>query len=110
MPIQLVIWERRDNGNREIMANSALELCRIIRKREGITSSRFYWSGSEAVVFLTEGEAVALNAPLAGLEAVPADYTRLGFVLADNARQTLNMRLAEPRAADASYRAAGRLK
>jgi hypothetical protein len=47
MAIQLYIWERRDSGSRETMGNTALELCRIIRKRKGINSARFYWAGSE---------------------------------------------------------------
>jgi hypothetical protein len=107
MPIQLTIYERRDNGDREAMGNAALEACRIARKREGITSARFYWTGTETVVFLFEGEAAALNAPFT---AAPADATRLAFTLADNARMTLNIRLAEPRDAVQTYRAAGRVK
>ena len=105
MPIQLSVWERRDNGDRETMGNTAVELCRIVRKRDGITSSRFYWSGSENIVVLTEGETAALDAPQQG---APADYLRLAFVLADNARLTLSMRLGEPRQALETYRQAGR--
>ena len=105
MPIQLMICERRDNGDREAMGNTALELCRIIRRRDGIAAARFYWSGSENIVFLTEGEATALDTPA---QAAPADYARSAFVLADNARITLNMRLAEPRDALQTYRSAGR--
>lgn len=61
MPIQLSVWERRDNGDRETMGNIALELCRITRRLKGITSSRFYWYGSESIVFLNEGEAAAFS-------------------------------------------------
>jgi hypothetical protein len=105
MPIQLTIYERRDNGSREVMGNTAVEACRIIRKLKGITSSRFYWTGTESIVFLTEGEAAALNTIA---QVVGADYWRLGFTLADNARVTLNMRLADPRESLQTYRAAGR--
>ncbi|MBI4764317.1 MAG: hypothetical protein HY787_06910 [Deltaproteobacteria bacterium] len=56
MPIQLTIWERRDKGRRETMENKAFELCRLRRKSGGITSARFYWSGSDEIVFLVEGE------------------------------------------------------
>jgi len=105
MPIQLMIWERRDNGDREAMGNTALDLCRIIRRRDGITSARFYWSLSETMVFLTEGEAVALDTPG---QVAPAEYSRAGLAFADNARLTLNIRLAEPRDALETYRAAGR--
>lgn len=105
MPIQLMIWERRDNGDRETMGNTALELCRIMRRRDGITSSKFYWSLSETIVFLTEGEAAALDT---SGQAAPADYYRAGLAFGDNARQVLNIQLAEPRDALETYRAAGR--
>jgi len=107
MPIQFQVWERRDSGNRETMGNAALEMCRIWRKAKGITISRFYWYGTDSIAFLTEGEAAALSNP-----GFPADqltkFGQQGFIIADNARQTLNMRLVEPRDAVASYRTAGR--
>ena len=105
MPIQLSIWERRDSGRRETMGNTALELCRLRRKSEGITSARFYWSGSEEIVFLIEGDAAALDTPD---QKTMADYAWLGFILADHARLTLTKRLSEPREALQMYRTAGR--
>jgi hypothetical protein len=107
MPIQLQVWERRDNGNREGMGNASIELCRIVRKVKGITSCRFYWSGTEIIVSLTEGETAALNDfGLSGDQL--AKFNQLLFTLADNAKWTLNLRLVEPRDAVASYRSAGR--
>jgi hypothetical protein len=105
MAIQLSIWERRDNGSRETMGNTALELCRIIRKRKGINSARFYWAGSEEIVFLAEGEESAIGTSELMTEA---DYARLGFILADNARLTANKRLMDPRTGVQNYRTAGR--
>jgi hypothetical protein len=105
MPIQLAIWERRDNGRRETIGNIAFELCRLRCRGEGITSSRFYWSGSDEIVFLVEGEAVALDIPD---QKILADYAWLGFMLADLARQTLNKCLIDPRAGLETYRIAGR--
>ncbi len=93
MPIQLTIYERRDNGTREAMGKTALELCRIYRKREGITSARYYWTG-DGVAFLTEGEATALDTLNA---AAPQDASRAAFVLMDNARPTLSLRLIDAR-------------
>ena len=93
MPIQLTIWERRDNGNREVMGKTALELCRIFRKSDGVTSSRYYWTG-DGVAFLTEGEATALDTISPEAQQ---DYSRAAFVLMDNARPTLNIRLQEAR-------------
>ncbi|HEY41268.1 MAG TPA: hypothetical protein G4O18_05355 [Dehalococcoidia bacterium] len=105
MPIEISIWERRDNGDREVMGNTSVELCRIVRGRDGIRSAKFYWSGSERVVSIIEGETEALNAPAT---AAPADYARLAFTLADNARNLMTLRLGEPRDALQTYRAAGR--
>jgi hypothetical protein len=105
MPIQLSILERRDGGSRETMGNTALELCRIIRKRKGINSARFYWSGPDEIVLWVEGEEAALGTPD---QATLADFARLGFILADNAKQTLSKRLMDPRAGVENYRMAGR--
>jgi hypothetical protein len=105
MPISISIYERRDNGDREVMGNSAVELCRIVRGRDGIRSAKFYWSGTERIVFITDGEAEALNNPYT---AAPADALRVGFAIVDNAREVMTLRLAEPRDAQQSYRTAGR--
>ena len=107
MPIQMSIWERRDSADRRALAEKALELCRIAKAREGMRSARFFWYMVDTIVFLFEGEAKALDNPGA---AAPADYARVAFEFADMARFTLNWRLAEPRAGEESYRAAGRLK
>jgi hypothetical protein len=105
MPIQLSIWERRDGGRRETIGTTALELCRLRRKSEGIHSARFYWSGSDEIVFLVEGEAAALD----NLDQKTlADYAWLGLILADHARPTLTKKLSEPRDALQTYRTAGR--
>ena len=105
MSIEIQIWERRDGGSRETMGNTALEVCRILRKSEGINSARFYWSGTEEIVFWVEGETAALDTPN---QKTLADYIRLGFILADNAKQTLSKRLMDPREGLQTYRTAGR--
>ena len=105
MPVQLNIYERRDNGDREAMGNSALQMTRIAKAREGIQSSRFYWHRVDTVVMISEGKAEALSSPGT---AAPADFARAGFDMADNARETLNWRLSDPRASEETYRAAGR--
>ena len=105
MPIQLAIWERRDNGRRETMGNIAFELCRLRRKSMGISSARFFWSGPDEIVFLVEGETAALDTPD---PKILTDYAWLGFILADQAREILNKRLIDPRAGLETYRTAGR--
>jgi len=76
MPMQLQIWERRQNGDRELMANAALFMCRAVRETKGIASSRFYWSGTERIVFLTNGDDAALSTPLSGFTGDPTDPSR----------------------------------
>lgn len=105
MPIQLNVFERRDNADREALADAAMAMCRASRAREGITSSRFYWHRSETIVFLTEGEAAALDTMEQG---APEDFYRAGFALFDLAREIINWRLLDPRVGEKSYRAAGR--
>ena len=105
MPIQLSILERRDSGSRETMGNAALELCRILRKRKGINSAKFYWYGPDEIVFLVEGEATALDNPD---PATLADYSKVLYTLADHGRMSMNKRLIDPKAGLESYRSAGR--
>ena len=107
MAIQISIWERRDNGNREIMGSTALELCRIMRKNKGINSARFYWSGSEEIVFIAEGEDSALDS-LPKVLDWGSDYAKLAFTLADLARLTLNKRLMTPQTGAQNYQLADR--
>ena len=107
MPIQFQVWERRDSADRNALGNAALDLCRANRAIEGIRSNRFYWSGADAVVFLTDGETAALN-DLGDNAKITADQARAIFTLSDLAKATLSMRLAEPRAGEETYRRAGR--
>ena len=102
MPIQLMVCEHRDNADRMELGNAALAVCRSIRAKEGISSSRFYWYLTDTVVILTEGEASALDSP------ADAEYARAGFELADLAKLTMNLRLIDPRTGMETYQSAGR--
>ena len=95
MPIQFSVYERRDNGDRDEMAKAALEICRISRKTQGITSARYYWTG-DSIAFITEGESTAIN-KIATTDQ--KNYYRAAFILMDNTRTTLNLNLQEPREA-----------
>ena len=104
MPYRLMIFERRDNASREEMANTALAICKGMKKVDGINSAKFYWSGLDNIVFLTEGTMEALNS---GGGNNP-DIIKLAFDLSDLTKQTMNILLAEPRAGEEAYRSAGR--
>jgi hypothetical protein len=103
--IQLTFLERRDSGSRETMGNAAIEMCRIVRKRKGINSAKFYWYGPDEIVFWVDGEATALDNPD---PATLADYNRVVYTLADHALMSVNKRLIDPRAGVENYRIAGR--
>ena len=106
MPIQIQVWERRDNADRNALGNAALDLCRTSRI-DGIRSARFYWHGADAVVLLTDGETDALN-DLGNAAKTTADRSRALFALSDLATATLAMRLTEPGVGQEAYRRAGR--
>jgi len=106
MPIQLQVFERRDSADRRELGNTALAVCRAIRAREGISSSRFYWNWTDTIVVVTEGETAALDSSF-GTDW-PEEHARAGFALADIARLVMSWRLFEPRAGEEMYRRAGR--
>jgi hypothetical protein len=111
MPIQLQIWERRQNGDRQLMADAALFFCRAVRQTKGITSSRFYWSGTERMVLLTQGEGPALNAPFSGFTGDRNQLAKHTYDIQDHVTVPFNIRLTEPQAEVVveSYRSAGRM-
>jgi hypothetical protein len=106
MPTRIAIWERRDNGDRNVMGLAALALCREARKADGISSAKFYWGGTEDIVFLFEGEAPGIGAPFASGDA--AILGKATFDMADNAKQIRNYVLAGAKAGEDAYKASGR--
>ena len=105
MPFRFYMFERRDNADRTAIANNALALCRAIRETNGINSAKFYWSGLDHIALLIDGENTALNAPGSGN---PNQAAKAAFDLSDVTRQTMDIRLAEPRLGEEAYRSAGR--
>jgi hypothetical protein len=99
---QLLVWERRDNTDRNDFANASLALCRSIKTMTGVTSSRFYWYNADTIVIWTEGEASAFEMP------PEPNVAKAFFTLADLAQTTRNWRLADARLGADTYRAAGR--
>jgi hypothetical protein len=99
------MYERRDNGDRNDMAMAALGFCRALRKTDGINSAKYYWSGTDSIGILLEGEGPALSSPGAGID--PADV-KFAFDLGDAARQTMDIQLSEAKAGEETAKAAGR--
>lgn len=102
MPIQLTICERRDNADRAEMGNTAFALCKAMRARDGISSSRYFWHNADTIVFWSEGTSEALDAQDG------AEFMQAAFALADLARVTSNLKLMDPQAGVENYRMAGR--
>lgn len=111
MPMQLQIWERRQNGDRELMANAALFFCRAARQTKGIASARFYWSGTERLVVLSQGEDSALSAPFSGFTGDRNQLMKYTYDIQDHIKVAFSIRLTEPNAEGVveGYKAAGRM-
>ena len=105
MSYRFFMFERRDNAKHEDLANAALALCRGARQTNGINSAKFYWSGFDNIVFLIEGDNQALNTPFAGN---PEANAKAGFAFMDLAKQTMDIRLGDPKAGADAFRMAGR--
>jgi hypothetical protein len=95
-------WERRDNADREKMAIAAMSLCRAMRT-QGARASRFFWTGPDSMVVLTEAD----SAHFFDDEPKPEAAKAL-FALADLARGEGLERWIDPRDGEAAYRTAGR--
>ncbi len=101
----MYMYDRRDSGDREVLGNAAYALCKNAKKKEGITSAKFYWAG-DSIIILMEGEGQALNSPG---NAVPQEQNaKPGMDMIDHSRLTTDIRLTEPKASEAAYRAGGR--
>lgn len=96
-------WDRRDRADRAALGEAALSFCRATRQQDGVQACRFFWTGPDQVVVLTEAEAMA------DLDQPPKpDQAQALFGLADLARQTATERWLDPRAGQEAYRVAGR--
>jgi len=96
-------WERRDGADREALGKAAFDLCRATRQRDGIRSSRYFWTGPDQIAMLTEADTMAdFEQP-----AKP-DQAMAIFALADLARETSVERWIDPRAGMEAYNVAGR--
>ena len=52
-------WDRRDGADRDRLGQAALAFCRALRSETGVQDARFYWSGVDSLVVLTD----AVSAP-----------------------------------------------
>lgn len=103
MAIEVSHWSRRDDADRNALGKMALELCRAIRERDGVSDSRFYWAGPDTIVLQTTADSAEVfgrppEGPVAGAF----------FALADLAHQTRYEQWMDPRVGQETYESAGR--
>ena len=99
---QLGVWERRDNSDRNDLANSALALCRAIKAMDGVTSSRFYWYTTDTIVIWTEGEASAFD-----YQPEP-NVGKAMFAMSDLAKLKMSWRLSDAKLGEELFKASGK--
>lgn len=104
MAVGISNYRRRPGVDRNEMALAALQLCRTLRGRDDIQSSRLFWDGWNDITIITEGGPTMWNQD--GTPE-PAMMTALSG-LADLADLTGDSRLAEAKAGQDAYEAAGR--
>lgn len=104
MAAQLTSWERRGPAERAEFGTRAFELCRAMRAQDGVTNCRFFWTGPDSIVVLTEAESQHV------LDDPPKpEVAQALFTLADLGRQTATQRWIDPRDGQDAYTIAGRL-
>lgn len=61
MPLEFTMWHRKDGADRNDLAFAALQVCRVLRGRDDVHSSRLFWQGWNDLAIVTEGEPTMRN-------------------------------------------------
>jgi hypothetical protein len=96
-------WERRDGADLDAFGSAALAYCQAIRARDGVRTSRFFWTSPDQIVVQTEADSQQVFDQ-------PPDATaaKALFALSDLARTSDTERWMDPRDGQRAYRSAGR--
>ena len=98
------MYRRRPDADRNELALAALQLCRTLRGRDDVTSSRMFWDDWNDIAIITEGAPTMWNN-----DGTPdPDIMKAVSGVQDLADRTGQWRLAEARAGQEAYEAAGR--
>jgi hypothetical protein len=96
-------WTRRDDAERALLGQGALDVCKALRAADSVEDARFYWAGPDTVVLqVTTAGADPLMQPPS------ADAARQLFALADLAHRTGFEMWIDPRQGMEQYAMAGR--
>jgi hypothetical protein len=102
MPLHVAKYERRDNTNRNDLAQAALEACRAARETAGVNNSRFYWVNPDEIAILTDAEPGAWGQG-SGNDPQPRSMKAM-FALADLAKTTSSETWADARSGEETYK------
>jgi len=101
MPMQITHWHRKDGADRNDLAFAGLQVCRVWRGRDGISSSRLFWDDWNNLAIVTEGEPGAFSP---GIGPDP-DMAKAMIALSDLADRTAEYRMAEAKLGHDAYKA-----
>ncbi len=102
MPMNFTTYHRKDAADRNDLAFAALQVCRVLRGRDDVESSRLFWQGWNDIAIVTEGEP-SMRDTQDDPDPAMAKATRELFDLAD---PTQNLWLGEAKRAYGAYEAA----
>ena len=102
MPLHVSKYERRDNTDRNDLAQAALETCRSARETAGVNNSRFYWVNADEIAILVDAEPGAWGQG-SGNEPQPRGMKAL-FALSALAKSTSSETWADARSGEQTYK------
>ena len=103
MALGITLWRRKDGADRNELALAALQVCRVWRSRDDISSSRLFWRGWNDIAIVTEGDDTMFD-----FRGTDPDMAKASSGLADLADVVDWYQLGEARQAQQAYEAAGR--
>ena len=56
MPIGIQVWQRKDGADRNELALAALQVCRVMRGYDDVSSSKLFWGGWNTIALIAEGD------------------------------------------------------
>ncbi len=105
MPIGIQVWQRKDGADRNELALAALQVCRVMRGYDDVSSSKLFWGGWNTIALIAEGDDTMFD--FRGNDADMA-MAMATAGLADLADMVQGYQLGEAKAGQESYERAGR--
>jgi len=103
MAMGIQVWQRKDGADRNDLALAAIQVCRVLRGHDDISSSKLFWQGWNTIAIVSEGENTMWD-----FKGPDADMAKATAGLADLADIVTGYQLGEARMGQENYEAAGR--